>query len=138
MTFDIKQTSGPAKQLKSSPRVQKAEADLIKCYRRWKSHGKPRDKTHKARKNFLVARSNFQKVERQEQNKTFIKTNNYLMHSSISNKNAVFAKMKSIRQEKPSHISKIETPVGIYLAEDILEGFAADSEGPGKGSLYRV
>merc|ERR1711888_508708 len=54
------------------------------------------------------------------------------MQSSISNKNAVFARMKSMRHEKSAIISKIHTSTGLYSGKDILEGFAADSEALGK------
>ena len=67
-----------------------------------------------------------------EENQNHTKTNNFLMNADINDKNKVFTKMKSIRREKTKATTKLITPVGTYYGDDILEGFAADSENLGR------
>ena len=51
------------------------------------------------------------------------------MHSAQNDKNQVYASMKKFRgQSQAVMTSKLQTPVGTYHGEDVLEGFAADSE----------
>ena len=55
------------------------------------------------------------------------------MNSLSQDKNKVFAKLKRLRgQYSSSNPPKLVTPVGTYVGNDILEGFAADAEYQGR------
>ena len=55
------------------------------------------------------------------------------MHLNHSNKSKIFSAVKKFRGDYTSTMpSSLETPVGSYYGQDILEGFAADTEHLGK------
>ena len=57
------------------------------------------------------------------------------MHSAQNDRNAVYASMKKFRgHSQVPMTSKLQTPVGTYHEEDVLEGFAADSEFLGRSN----
>ena len=128
MTFHTKQTCPKKSGMKKSRKQEKAEKELRKSYRVWKSRGKPKSRENKYRLRFLEARSNLQKVSRHEQNQKFIRDNNFLMRAHKDDKNKVFARIKAERNVKSCETTKLITPVGVFAGDDILEGFAADSE----------
>ena len=62
-----------------------------------------------------------------------IKHNNFIMGSLITDKNKVYSKLKKMRGQKSlSKPFKLITPVGTFSGEDVLEGFAADTEHLGR------
>ena len=75
-----------------------------------------------------MARSNLQSLRRYEENVSFIRHNNFLMHSTYHDRNKVYASLRKARGEKNSKLTMLHTPVGTYYGEDVLEGFAADAE----------
>ena len=45
------------------------------------------------------------------------------------NRNLIYRKLRKLRGESPSDTPmKLETPVGTFAGDDVLEGFAADAE----------
>ena len=120
-------TSG--KSLKKSRNLSKEEAILLRKLKEWKKAGKPRSKSNPIRESYVSARANLQKSRRYKENLGFISTNNELMRAMVSDRNAVYSKMKKLRAKSAPHKpSYLDTPIGVYYGEDILEGFAADAE----------
>ena len=132
MSFDTKPESNKAFGIKKSRKLKRAEKCLKNAYRNWKACGKPKEKENKKRADFLYARSNLQRVTRYEDNLKYIRDNSYLMHADQNDKNKVFARMKASRGAKSCPHTLLISPAGSYTGEDILEGFAADSEMLGK------
>lgn len=128
MSFDSKIKNTKSGGLIKSKSLKKSQSILKNAFRKWKAQGKPRSSENQARQNYLRARANMQNISRLEQNKINVKNNIYLMNANIYDKKKVYARLKTIRREKTTKPSKIVTPVGVYSGEDILEGFAADSE----------
>lgn len=129
MCMDHK-TAGKASQgLKSSKKIKKAGKLVQAAYRRWKENGKSFSSTNPTRIAYLKSKADFQKVRRNEDSLAVTRENNFLIHSNISNRNLVYARMKKHRDKKSSSKPlSLETPVGCYSGEDVLEGFAADAE----------
>ena len=121
------------KSQKKSRNLSKEETVLIKRFKEWKAAGKPRSRSNPIRISYVSARSNFQRARRYKDNLSFIFTNNELMRAEMSDRNIIYRKMKKLRG-KTAHIkpSYLDTPVGVYHGEDILEGFAADAEHLGR------
>ena len=121
------------KSQKKSQNLSKEETVLIKRFKEWKAAGKPRSRSNPIRISYVSARSNFQRARRYKDNLSFIFTNNELMRAEMSDRNIIYRKMKKLRG-KTAHIkpSYLDTPVGVYHGEDILEGFAADAEHLGR------
>ena len=127
MTFECK-SSAKSSGFKKSRRLEKAEKEIKNAYRVWKKHGKPLSRENKHRKRLLCARSEMQRVNRYEQNLKHIRNNNLLMMADKSDKSKVYARMKAARKVKSLAPTELITPAGVYNGQDILEGFAADSE----------
>ena len=128
MTFNHKNSTSKISGIRKSRKQLKAEKELQKAYRVWKNKGKPKSQSDKYRVRYLNARSNYQKVSRHEQNQRFISDNNFLMKANKDDKNQVFARMRSARNVKSCPPTKLVTPAGVFVGDDILEGYAADSE----------
>ena len=68
-------------------------------------------------------------MRRYEDNLHLIKQNNHLMYSHTKNRNQVYAYMKKVRgAHSDTTTSTLNTSVGSFHGEDVLEGFAADAE----------
>ena len=120
---------------KPSLRIRQAINVMKRAFTAWKYAGKPNSKLDPARAEYCEARSNLQILRRQGEHLSNIKDNNYLMHLNRSNKSKIFNFMK----KKLGHNSKamttiLHTPVGTYRDEDVLEGFAADTEHLGRSN----
>ena len=132
MVFDKKPTKTTTT-VKSSKRVLQAEKTLLSSFKKWKRGGRPASKTDPLKKIYTTAKSNLQRLRRHEDNLKSIKHNNFLMNSYQHNRNKVYAHMKKVRGGSSStKTSFLQTPVGTYHGEDVLEGFAADAEHLGK------
>ena len=58
-----------------------------------------------------------------------IKSNNELMQAYGKDRNKIYSKIKSLTGQNSSQRPlKLQTPVGTFWGDDILEGFAADAE----------
>ena len=118
---------------KPSLKIRQAQNLLKKTFRAWKEAGKPGCKDHPARAAYCWARSNLQFLRRQVENLAKIKENNYLMHIYQSDRSKIFKYMKKNHGNNRNTMTSIlHTPVGTYSSEDVLEGFAADTEFLGK------
>ena len=128
ITFESKRQKRNSPGLPKSKNLKTAQLKLKKTFDKWKALGKPRSCENPARKSYIRARANMQKVSRLENNLRNLRNNIYLMNADVYDKKRVFARLKAIRNEKAKKPTKLVTPVGIYEGEDVLEGFAADSE----------
>ena len=74
-------------------------------------------------------------MSRYEENMKSTKFNNTLIHANKHDRNRVYAILRSTRNSAPKLSTDVlETPVGTFYGNDILEGFAADAEHLGKPS----
>ena len=128
MTLDSKPKRNNDLGFRKSKTIMKAERALKKAHNRWKMCGKPMSKLDQARKLYIEARSNLQRIIRCEENTKNLRTNVFLMNADIYDKKRVYARMKRARNEKSTKPNKLYTSAGEYSGDDILEGFAADSE----------
>ena len=120
---------------KSSKKISKAEETLTKAFKKWKKVGRPSSKSDSARIAYTSARSNLQKLRRYEDNLKTIRQNNFLMHSECHDRNKVYASMKKFRGESSNTMtSLLQTPIGTFQGDDVLEGFTADAEHLGKSN----
>ena len=117
--------------LKASTKREVAEAKVERAFQKWKASG--RAISHPLRPKYLKAKADLQKLRRYEDNLKSIYQNNDLMSAHPQDKNKIYSKMKRYRGQmsnlKPL---KLETPVGNFSGEDVLEGFAADAEHLGR------
>ena len=134
MVFETKKWKPPGKE-KSSRNQENAEKLVVKCFKIWKSAGKPTAKADITRLNYTSARSNLQKLRRYEDNLHSIRENNFLMNSHRNDRNKVYARMKKHRGQANKNVNSVlHTPVGSFHGEDVLEGFASDAEHLGRSS----
>ena len=132
-----KGTSG----LKTSKKRQAAQEKLAKAFKKWRAGGMSRSKEDPLRIKYLSAKYELQRLGRYEESLSNIKHNCSLMNAHAGDRNRIYTKMKKFRGEKSSSKPlKLETPVGLYLGDDVLEGFAADAEflgrARGEGNMY--
>ena len=136
MTFATKTPQKKEKKIhmkRKNKTLQKEEATLLKMFKEWKKAGRPRSKSNPIRQAYVQARANFQRQRRYSDCMNYVSTNNELMIAQISDRNLVYRKMKKLRnRSSPPAPSSLNTPVGVYHGEDILEGFAADAEHLGR------
>ena len=92
-------------------------------------------KENSTRLKYSRARSSLQKLNRYEENLRNIKINHQLISATIHDRNKVYSVLKKLRNEHSKAATSIlETPVGSYYGNDILEGFTADAEHLGKAT----
>ena len=130
LAFNTQKTNVQLKANKNR-KLLKAERNLGKYFKYWKRAGRPGVNDRLWLK-YRQARANFQNIRRGLENMRNIKLNNTLMHCSSHDRNMVYSTLKKLRNGKLKPITKIlETPVGTYFDDDVLEGFAADAENLG-------
>ena len=119
-------------------KIRQAQNRLKRAFLLWKQSGKPTSKADPVKAAYAQARSELQSLRRQVDNLSNIKQNNYLMHLDHTNRSKIFKFMKRMRghDHSPAMTNVLNTPVGTYSDEDILEGFAADTEYLGKSNDY--
>ena len=118
---------------KTPLKIRQAQNSLKKTFEAWKKAGKPGCADHPARAAYCMARSNLQNLRRYTENLAKIKENNYLMHLHQNDRSKIFKYMKKRHGHNHNTMTSIlHTPVGTYSNEDVLEGFAADTEFLGK------
>ena len=118
---------------KSSKRVKHAEQEMKWYFNRWKKDGKPNSYSVLSRKLYVDARSNLQKLKRQEENFSYIRQHNNLMRMDNTNRSQMVSMLKRYRGvSSQGTTSTLHTPTGTYHGDDVLEGFAADAEHLGK------
>ena len=118
-----------------SLKIRQAKNKLKQSFNKWKQAGKPPSDLDSARLDYVTSRSNLQRLLRQEENMKLTRKNNQLMHCHKHNRNKVYSILKKSRQDGSDNTPAIlDTPVGSFHAEEVLEGFAADAEYLGKSS----
>ena len=112
---------------KISSKVKAAKSIYKRKYKAWNQQNRCRE--HPSFLEYTSARKNLQSLVRYENNLKNIRFNNTLMHAHSQDKNKVYSLMKKSRgvQSYPE-TTILETPVGCYYGQDILEGFTADAE----------
>ena len=122
---------------KPSLKIRQAQNRLKKAFLAWKNSGKPSSKADPDRAAYAKARAELQSLRRHEENLLTIYQNNYLMNLDRNNRSKMYNFMKRQHGYKNSHSSMtnvLHTPVGSYTNDDILEGFAADTEYLGRSN----
>ena len=120
---------------KPSLKIRQAKNDLKRKFNAWKTDGKPSSRAAPSRSEYTAARSHLQRVSRNEETLRKVKENNFLMHLDKRNRSKIFSVMKKSRGNSSNTITPVlHTPVGTYHGEDVLEGFAADTEHLGKSN----
>ena len=115
--------------------IRQANNVVKKTFEAWKKAGKPSSKSDPVRAEYCQARSNLQILRRHVEHLSNIKDNNYLMHLNQKNKSKIFKFMKKKLGNNSNTMTTIlHTPVGTYSNDDVLEGFAADTEHLGKSN----
>ena len=82
-------------------------------FKLWKDDGKPNSRDIPSRCRYIDARSNFQRISRQEKNFLHIRQHNQLMFLDAKDRSKIFATVKRFRGDNINN-------------NDVLEGFAAD------------
>ena len=135
LVFDSSSTSHNLGPKKPSLKIRQAQNDLKRKFNAWKRAGKPTSKTDPSRSGYREARSNLQRVSRYEETLKKVKENNFLMHLDQRNQSKIYSAMKKSRGNISTNMTPVlHTPVGTYYGEDVLEGFAADTEYLGKSN----
>ena len=136
MVFDSKTTKLHQSTRKPSLRIRQAQNILKKCFDEWKKAGKPTSRADPASTAYREARSNLQYLRRHEVKLSNIKDNNYLMYLNKSNKSQIFNFMRRKQGKYTKSMTNVlYTPIGAYNHEDVLEGFAADTEYLGRSNV---
>ena len=116
------------KKAKISKQLRRAKAEYRIRYKQWNAMN--RDKNHPTYLAYTEARRVLQRTERYERNLSYINLNNKLMRAESGDRSMVYSIVKKARGVAGStaKTTKLETPVGVYFGQDILEGFTADAE----------
>ena len=116
---------------KLSCKLKLAKSNYRRKYKIWNNQN--RNKDNPIYSEYLAARKNLQHTVRYEDNLNNIKFNNKLMDAHARDKNKVYSLVKKSRGVvSRTETSLLETPVGTFAGQDILEGFTADAEFLGK------
>ena len=96
----------------------------------WRKAGRPTDSDHPAKAAVLISRRKIQQIARNETTHKSIELHNSLMHTHNTNISKVSAQLKKARGETyaRTEIPFIETLAGYYSGNNVLEGFAANTE----------
>ena len=98
--------------------------------RAWRKSGRPNSNDHPAKSAKLESQRFLQKLLREEDANKAKAQHDDLMDTHDKNISDVCKKLKNIRNEKSkaTNISQIETFLGVYKGENVLEGFRANTE----------
>ena len=135
MTFTPKNSRSHSSPNKQSLKVRQAQNLLKKHFKNWKQAGRPPSKKDPVRLLYTESRRHLQTTRRYEDNLRLIKQNHELMRSHQHNRNQVYASLKKARGDYSDNTTSVlDTPVGSYHGQEVLEGFAADAEHLGKSN----
>ena len=97
-TFKVKQTqTSKSKSIKFSKQQNQAWTQFDKSFKMWARAGKPRNESSQLFKQFKLARSNYQRVRRYEDNLKNIKHNNLLMTYHKEDKTKLYSVVRAAR-----------------------------------------
>ena len=135
IVFETRSPTSRSHPRKHSRKILQAQSLLNRSFSAWKQAGKPPSNSVPSRRNYTDARSNLQRLQRQEENYLHIREHNNLMNLDITNRSQIFAALKKSRGISNNKVTPVlHTPVGTYHGDDVLEGFAADAEHLGKSN----
>ena len=109
---------------------REAHKHLKKVFDVWRRAGRPADSSHPAKTAVLLSRRNLQQIARIESTNNAMKLYETLMNTHSSDINKVSATLKKARGEeyRRHEIPFLETLAGKYTGNNVLEGFAANTE----------
>ena len=129
LAMETRSPDPATKGYRKSAKIDNLERRLDKAFRKWNSRGRQKSKVDPFHLSYLKAKSDFQQARRRHDYLKNVKINNDLMSSYKYNRNNIYSRMKKLRgQQCFSAPVCLETPVGNYSGNDVLEGFAADAE----------
>ena len=130
--FETKKSKGPRKN--NTPRFSKELNDAYHMHRQvckeWRKAGRPTSSEHPAKLSKLQSQRKIQKISREEEATKARGNHDDLMATHDKNITDVCIKIKKIVGEnsKPVNIPEIETFLGKYKGDNVLEGFRANTE----------
>ena len=109
---------------------REAHKHLKKVFDVWRRAGRPSESSHPAKSAVLLSRRNLQQIARIESTNNAMKLYETLMNTHSSDINKVSATLKKARGEeyRRHEIPFLETLAGKYTGNNVLEGFAANTE----------
>ena len=113
-----------------SKEYREANINHKKVFNEWRKAGRPNDTNHPKKEAVLSSRRKMRMIARNEEIVKSIEQNDDLMCTFKNNPSDIYDKMKKARGEykKAVEIPFIETLAGTYTGDNILEGFAANTE----------
>ena len=130
--FEVKQFKKSQK--KQTPKFSKELQDAYQIHRKmcnkWRKAGRPEESDHQAKKAKLASQRNIQKIAREEEANKAKANHDDLMETHNKNISDVCKKVKKIcgEQMRNTEISEVETFLGCYTGENVLEGFRSNTE----------
>ena len=130
--YEWKETKQPQK--KDTPRfskpVREAYQNHIRICNEWRKAGRPTSNLHAAKMAKLDSQRKLQKLQREEEADKSKAQHDELMETHNKNVSDVCKKLKKLRggQIKSTNIPEIETFLGWYRGDNVLEGFRANTE----------
>ena len=119
---------------RNTPYFSKSVRDAYKNHSKicndWRKAGRPKENTNPAKAAKIESQRYLQKIQREEASIKAKTQHNDLMDTFNKNLSEVCIKLKKIRGEhcKQNEISEIETYLGRYTGDNVLEGFRANTE----------
>ena len=130
--YDFKQSKVP--QTKTTPFFSKllrvAHHNHRKICQDWRKAGRPTSDDHPSKLAKKLSQRNLQKITREEESKEAVNFHEDLMNTHKDNMSGTCQKLKKVRGDnlKSTLIPEIETFLGTYTGENVLEGFRANTE----------
>ena len=96
----------------------------------WRKAGRPTSDDHPSKLAKKLSQRNLQKITREEESKEAVNFHEDLMNTHKDNMSGTCQKLKKVRGDnlKSTLILEIETFLGTYTGENVLEGFRANTE----------
>ena len=134
MVFESKSANHKVSPKLPSKAIRQAQNNLKKLFKSWKKAGKPTSNVP-SRLNYTEARASLQRLIRQEANFLLTRQQNHLMSLKKKDQSRIFAAVKKFRGDNQSKMTPVlSTPIGTFHGDDVLEGFAADTEHLGRSN----
>ena len=130
--FETKKSKGTCK--KATPRFSRELNDAYQDHKHtcneWRKAGRPLSADHPAKQAKLISQRRIQKISREEIANHARANHDDLMATYKTNISDVCKKVKKImgKTSKPTDIPEIETLVGKFRGDNVLEGFRANTE----------
>ena len=110
--------------------VREAYKEHLKICKEWRRSGRPSSNNHPAKIAKLKSQRRLQALQREEIANKAKTQHNDLMETHDKEISEVYKKLQKIRgkHQNPSNISEINTFLGTYKGDNVLEGFRANTE----------